>query len=240
MAVMAALAALGGTAWAGYRWLTSSPRFAITRIAIEGTHRIDPDELRAQIPVRVGDNAFVDLADIARTLRAHPWIAAVSARRVLPHTIAIEVREHVAAAVVDLGELYLCDAAGRLFKRAEPDAGDTTGLPLITGIDRATYAADPDASAHIVRDAIAAATAWHTADRPAIREVHVDPHGAITLHAGDPAIAIQLGATGGELAARMRTFDAAWAELSEAERVRARAVHLGVRRGHVTVAFARN
>jgi len=240
MAVMAALAGLGASAWAGYRWLTSSPRFAITRITIEGTRRVDPDELRAQLSVRVGDNAFADLTEIARTVRAHPWIATASVRRVLPHTIAIEVHEHAAAAVVDLGDLYLSDATGRLFKRAEPDAGETIGLPLITGIDRATYAADPEAGAFTLRDAIAAATAWHTADRPAIREVHVDPHGAITLHAGEPAVAIQLGALDSELAARMRTFDAAWAELSDAERARARAIHLGVRRGHVTVAFARN
>jgi cell division protein FtsQ len=240
MAAVMALAALGAAAWAGYRWLSSSPRFAITRIAIEGTHHVDPDELRAQLPVRVGDNAFADLAGIARAVRAHPWIATASVRRVLPHTIAIEVREHVAAAVVDLGEPYLCDASGRLFKRAEPDAGDAVGLPVITGIDRATYAAAPDTGAQIIRDAVAAATAWHTAERPEVREVHVDPHGAITLHAGAPAIAIQLGATGSELAARMRTFDAAWAELSDAERARARAIHLGARRGHVTVAFARN
>jgi cell division protein FtsQ len=263
MVVALALAALGGAGWAGHRWLTSSPRFAITQITIDGAHRIDPDELRAQLPVRIGDNAFADLTAIARAVRDNPWVATASVRRMLPHTIAIEIHEHVPAAVVELGDSYLCDATGRLFKRADalderreamrdgagaaggagskaPRGDNTAGLPLITGLDRASYAADPEAGAITIRDAIAAATAWHTSTRPAIHEVHVDPHGALTLQVGEPAIAIQLGALGHELPARLRTFDAAWAELSDAERTRARAIHLGVRQGHVTVAFARN
>jgi cell division septal protein FtsQ len=240
MAVVGALAALGGGAWAGYRWLTSSPRFALTQITVAGAHHVDADELRAQLPIRIGDNAFVDLNEVARSVRTNPWVASASVRRVLPHTLAIELHEHVAAAVVelgDLGERYLCDDAGRPFKRID---GDAEGLPLITGLDRATYAADPEAGAHTVRDAIAAAAAWAASGRPAAHELQLDPHGALTLRAGEPALAIQLGALGSELATRMRTFDAAWAALSDAERSRARAIHLGVRPDHVTVAFARN
>ena len=36
----------------------------------------------------------------------------------------------------------------------------------------------------------------------------------------------------------MAAFDAAWAGLSDAERARTRAIHLGARPDHVTVAFA--
>ena len=60
----------------------------------------------------------------------------------------------------------------------------------------------------------------------------------MTLHTYDQATAIQLGALGAELGARMQTFDAAWAGLSGAERATARAIHLGARPDHVTVAFA--
>lgn len=239
-AALAALAVLGGALWAGYRWLTRSPRFAITEIAVHGAHHVDPDALRARLPIRPGDNAFADLTAAARAAGEDPWIAAVDVRRMLPHTIVVELREHTAAAVAVLGEgeLYLIDADGRPFKRAAIDAGETDGLPLVTGLDRAAFAADPAAAESTLHAAIAALAAWSAAARPAIGEVHLDPHGAMTLHTYEPAIAIQLGALGDDAAARLHAFDAAWAGLSDAERARTRAIHLGARPDHVTVAFA--
>ena len=240
VAVGAAVAAVAGSVWGGYRWLMRSPRFAITALTVEGTHHIDGDQLRRALPVHLGDNVFVDLAELARVVRTDPWVASAEVHRILPHTIAIEVHEHVAAAVVELGDLYLADASGHPFKRAAVETGEADGLPLITGVGRAAYTADPEAAARTVCDAIAAAETWRTADRPAIGEVHVDPHGAVTLHTAAPVIAIQLGALGAGLGARMHTFDAAWAGLSDAERAHARAIHLDARPDHVTVAFAKD
>jgi cell division protein FtsQ len=239
-AAVAVLGAASGGVWASHRWLTTSPRFAITEITVAGTHRVAPDELRAALPVRVGDNVFLELTDVARAARDNPWIADASVHRILPHTIAIEVREHTPAAIVELGELYLADASGHPFKRAALELGEAEGLPIITGIGRASYAANPDAAAATVKDAIAAFAGWQTAARPAIGEVHVDPHGGVTMHTYDQAIAIQLGALGAGLGARMHTFDTAWAGLSDAERARARAIHLDARPDHVTVAFAKD
>ena len=243
VAALAVIAALGGGVWAGHRWLTRSPRFAITEITVRGAHHVAAADLVAMLPIQVGDNVFVGLAGVARAARAQPWIAAAEVRRILPHTIEIEIREHVAAAVVALGELYLADADGTPFKCATLETGEADGLPIITGIDRATYATSPAAAAATVRDAIAAFETWRTAPRPAIGEVHVDPHGAVTLHTYDQAIAIQLGSPGSlgaGLGARMRTFDTARAGLSEGERARARAIHLDARPDHVTVAFAKD
>jgi hypothetical protein len=246
-AALAALAVLGSALWAGYRWLTRSPRFAITEIAVHGAHHVDPDALRARLPIRLGDNAFADLAAAARAAGEDPWIAAVDVRRMLPHTIVVELREHAAAAIAALGEddLYLVDAAGRPFKRVAIETGEADGLPIVTGIDRAAFAEDPVTALATLRAAIAAVERWRAPERsetesarPAIGEVHIDPHGAVTLHTYDPAIAIQLGALGDDAGARLRAFDATWAGLSGAERARARAIHLGARPDHVTVAFA--
>jgi cell division protein FtsQ len=250
-AALVALCAVGGAVWAGYHWITTSPRFAITAITVQGTHHLDPDDLRAALPIHIGDSVFSGLDEIARATRDNPWIAAAEVHRILPHTIAIEVREHTAAAVVELGELYLVDPTGQPFKRAALETGEGVGLPIITGIGRASYAADPAAATATVRDALAAFAAWRASDRPAVGEIHVDRHGAVTLHTYDQAIAIQLGALGAvdavgalaldsRLGARLHTFDAAWAGLSEAERARARAIHLDARPDHVTVAFAKD
>lgn len=238
VAAVAALVALGGAAWAGRRWVTTSSRFAIADVVVRGTHQVGADELRAALPVRAGDNVFADLAGIARAARDNPWIAAAEVHRILPNTITVDVREYAAAAVVELGELYLVDASGRPFKRASVASGEADGLPIITGVGRASYLASRTAAAATVRAAIAAFDRWRAAHRPAIREIHIDPHGVIALHTQTPAIAIQLGPLGGDLDARMRTFDAAWIALSDAERARARAIHLGARPDHVTVAFA--
>lgn len=274
LAAVAAIGATGGGLVAGHRWLTSSPRFAITEIAVRGTHHVDPDELRSELPVHIGDNVFVDLASVTRAVRSQPWIASAEVRRVLPHTITIDVREHAAAAVLDLdGERYLIDPDGVPFKRAG-GLLETDGLPLITGITRAGFLADPTATALTARAAISAVLRWRTGARPAIDEVHLDAHGSVTLRtrAGEPPalttgiiddaptladdaiaivtaapstptrpqIAIQLGSIGTELPTRLRTFDAAWAGLTADERARTRAIHLGVRSDHVTVAFAKD
>jgi hypothetical protein len=238
VAAVAALVMLGGAAWAGHRWVTTSSRFAIADVVVRGTHQVGADELRAALPVRAGDNVFADLAGIARAARENPWIASAEVHRILPNAITVDVREYAAAAVVELGDLYLVDPSGRPFKRTAVETGETDGLPIITGVGRASYLANRAAAAATVRLAIAAADRWRAAHRPAIREIHIDPHGAVALHCVGPAIAIQLGPLGGDLDARIRAFDAAWNALADAERSRARAVHVGARPDHITVAFA--
>src|SRR5262249_6898802 len=46
VAALAALAVIGGGVLAGYRWLTRSPRFAITEIVVQGARHVDSDALR--------------------------------------------------------------------------------------------------------------------------------------------------------------------------------------------------
>lgn len=250
---MIVLAAIGGTAWAGYRFVTSSSRFAITTIEVNGNQVLTDDQVRATVPVRPGDNVFeTNLDAIVAELRQNPWVASAEAHRILPHTIVIDVREHVPAAIVQLGTLYLVDAEGHPFKRAElgprmeadgftPAAGsdEGAGLPIVTGLDRNAYVAAPAATAAQIKNAMAALETWRSeADRPSIGEVHLDAHGAVTLVTYEQAIAIQLGDMDAELPQRMKTFDATWAELTSTERARTRAIHLDARSDQVTVAFA--
>jgi len=233
------IGAVGGTAWAGYRFVTTSSRFAITAIEVHGNHHVDPAQVRAALPIGVGDNVFAANVDsLTRGLTANPWIAEASAHRILPHTLVIELREHEAAAIAELGGLYLVDVTGHPFKRVESEDGVGAGLPIVTGLDRAAYLADPEATARTIASALGALTLWTSTERPSVGEVHVDLHGALTLHTYDSATAIQLGTIDAGLEARMHTFDVAWAQLDDAERARARAIHLDPRLDHVTVAFS--
>lgn len=236
------LVAIGGTAWAGYRFVTTSPRFAITTVEVRGNQQLSRDAVLASLPARVGDNMFAtSLDEVVAELRTNPWIASASAHRELPHTLVVEVRERVPAAIVQFNGLYLVDADGHPFKRAELAVDDGAGLPIVTGLDRTAYVADPAGTAAAIRNALGALARWRTEpERPSIGEVHLDPHGALTLVTYENAIAIQLGTLDDGLGLRMQTFDATWAELSPSERARARAIHLDARPDHVTVALAKD
>ncbi|HUS29541.1 MAG TPA: FtsQ-type POTRA domain-containing protein [Kofleriaceae bacterium] len=237
---LAVLGTVGGTAWAGYRFVTHSPRFAVTTIDVTGNRQVTTDEIMGSLPAHAGDNVFsVDLDAVSRAVKTNPWIAQAEAHRVLPHTIAISVREHVAAAVVELSGLYLADEQGHPFKKADLTIDEGAGLPIITGLDRAQYGANPDAGAAQVRSALDALARWNeNGDRPSIGELHLDPHGNLTLVTYEHAIKIQLGVPNDFLAMRLATFDATWNELSSSERSRMRAIHLDAHSDQVTVAFA--
>jgi cell division protein FtsQ len=173
----------------------------------------------------------------ARALYASPWIARGEVHRILPHTIVVEVSEREPVALADLGGLYLVDASGHPFKRAKLEEGDGAGLPVITGLDRAVYLANPERTAAAARDALAALASWRSdASRPTIGEIHLGQHGEIVLHTYDPTITIELGALDAGLAARLSSFDAAWAALRDHELARLRVIYLDP--DHVTVSEA--
>ena len=227
----AVLVVLGAGLFLGYRFLTTSDRFAIAAIEIHGATRLAPDEIRAALPAKVGGNIFkADLGDVAHALRKNPWIRSASAHRVLPDTLVVEIAERSAVAVVQIGNaLYLADETGHPFKQLDlPD--EAAELPILTG-------AITDAD--VVLRVLDILERWRgNAHRPEVGEVHVDAHHAITLRTHD-GVAIQLGAMR-ELDARLPTFDAAWAELSDSERARTKALHLDGRSDQVTVAFAKD
>src|SRR5688572_29919570 len=108
LALVAAALLATGALWLGYRFVTGSPRFAVTAIEIRGVERLTADEVRAALPIALGDNVFTaNLDDATARLRRHPWIASATAHRILPHTVVVEIRERAAAAIAMLGEQYL-------------------------------------------------------------------------------------------------------------------------------------
>lgn len=238
------LLALGGSAAygarAGWHFLMTSPRFAVTHVDVRGAHAMSPDAIRERAPITLGENIFqIDLTKIDAALADEPWIASVTSSRELPHGILIEVHERVAAAAVLLDGIYLADAEGRLFKRAHGD--EAASLPVITGLTRDDVSHDPDSAGARIRAALAALATWGDS-RPKLGELHVDVRRAVTFYTFDDAVAIFLGSASGDaLAARLDDFDAAWAALTPDERARARAIHLDLdsRPDHVTVAFAK-
>lgn len=242
--VIAGVVAVGfGAGYAGYRWLTGSPRFAVKTVAVHGNRVLTAGAVRSLLAIPRGENIFrVDAGALERRLEHSAWIAHAEVHRELPDTLVVNVAEHRAAALVQLGHLYLADAGGRLFKRADIAAGDGAGLPVVTGISRRDYQRHPRAGTALIRHLLAVLHQFESVSgRPAIGEIRIGASGDITLVTYERALAIHLGhGSPALLAKRMRSFDLAWGALAPAQQRVADIVYAdnAVHPDRVTVAFS--
>jgi cell division protein FtsQ len=110
-----------------------SEHFQTREIHVEGGRRLSTKVIMAQAGVRPGVNVLsVNLAAARKRLLAHPWIAEAEIQRDIPSTLRIRIREHVAAAVVDIGRKFLLNPQGSLFK--EWESSDPNDLPAVAGL----------------------------------------------------------------------------------------------------------
>ena len=126
--------------------LRTHPRFSVTRVVLEGV----PDSRRAEAEELTDGwigrpTLFVDLEGPVAELSKRSWVAGVSARRIVPGTIAIAVlaRPPVALAIrADKGgELWTVDRTGSFIG---PYGGRALGkgddFPLLAAPDAAAFA----------------------------------------------------------------------------------------------------
>ncbi len=176
------LSALGAGAWFGGRaaWEAArrSPYFLVRHVELGELGRVDRDEVvrLAGLAHPVGIFDF-DPATAEAALRTHPWIRDAEVARKLPDGVRIHVTQREPAAVVALAGLYLVDAAGHPFVR--PTADQMGGLPLITGLSRAEYEADPDEARARLVTAMSLARMYQMSPVAAAR-----PLGSVHLSAG--------------------------------------------------------
>jgi cell division protein FtsQ len=204
------VAAIGGAAFGVHHFLTHSAHFAVRTLRFSPTKHVTAESLAARAGQVIGLNLFrADLEELQRDVLQEPWIASAHARRELPSTLVVDVTEREAAAGVAFGPIYLADATGTVFKRATPD--EAANLPVVTGVERDLYLADPDGAKQQIRDAILAIDSWGKS-RPAIGEAHLDKLLGLTLYTVDNGVGIRLGRAE-DLTARLKRFDAVWIAL---------------------------
>ena len=115
---------LGGAGWLAWAHAGKGDLLRIRELRFEGLSRATAQELTELSPVQRGDHLLAaDTALVEDALRRHPWVASAEVRRTLPPALEIRIVERRAAAIVDLGALYLVDTAGEVFKRARPGDG---------------------------------------------------------------------------------------------------------------------
>lgn len=183
-------------AWGLRQYVTTSPRFAITTVVVEGGKHRTEAEIGARAGVAVGQNVFSTDLDAARArLLADPFIAAAEVSRRLPGTVTIRVEEREAAAIVALSRLHLVARDGTIIKPVE--VGDPTDLPVVTGIDDAAAAADREGVTEALERALDLASdyeAMSLAAKAPLQEVHLGADGGSTLVVGRGGLRIVLGA----------------------------------------------
>jgi cell division protein FtsQ len=194
------LALIGGisctVAWSIRRYVRTTRRFALAEIEIQGVRRKTVEQIENEAGLARGANVFViDLDEARAKLLADPWIADAALSRRLPGTIAIQLTEREAGAVVALGgEAYLSTREGDTFKRFDP--GDPSDLPVVTGLTPEMLADDRDGARRAIRRAIDLAADYDRTDlgtRAPLQEIHVASDGSYSLVVGKSTTSLFLG-----------------------------------------------
>jgi cell division protein FtsQ len=225
-AVTAIIAALALLAW---RAAVAGDLLRIGELRFEGLERVTAQELLELSPVQRGDHIVLcETRLVEAALRQHPWIATVEVRRTFPAALEVRVTERRAAAIVELGGLYLVDSHGEVFKRAVP--GDGLDLPVITGIGRDAWVESRTDLEPLLIGALALVSRWAERgleQRRPISEIHIDAQYGTTLWAGAEGMEVRLGHGGiVEKLARLERVLA----MVDAEGRKAEVLHLDNRR----------
>jgi len=194
--VVVVLAASIAVAWGARRYITTSPRFSVRTVTVDGTQRRTADQVATLAGITIGKNVFaVDPAAAEAGILADPWIEKARVVRNLPGTIEIVVAEREAHALCAIGgELYLVTRDGDLFKKS--DADDPIDLPVVTGVlptqitkDRAGVILSNKRLLDVAEDLAKVGVAR----RYPIQELHTNTDGSLVVTIGKEAILLHFG-----------------------------------------------
>ena len=179
-----------------YDFFTQSPYFAATTLEVTGNERLCREEILKAAGLYEGINVLsVELTTIRKRLENHSWIYRARVSRRLPDLIAIHVEERVPLAILDLGERFLIDENGEIFKRWK--GGDPDRLPVVTGLTFSdiSVAGEPKARpfaslVEFLRES--QMQNWYVAADD-IMAIYVDRDTGLSMAAFDPAIAVRMG-----------------------------------------------
>ena len=107
---------------AGYRWLTTINYFALQNVVISGCSRLSEEHIKELAGLSPGINVLSLSMDRMRAeLGREPWVDSVVVKRILPGSVAVEVKEKAPSYLVQYqGTLYYADEAGRIIDKVEP------------------------------------------------------------------------------------------------------------------------
>lgn len=102
-----------------------SPLFKADSVEVEGTVRLDPEQVTEAASGIEGRNLlFADTGDTAAAVSQLPWVEKVTVSRQWPSTVKVSVTEYDAVGVTDSGDgPAVFNERGRIFLRGESPEG---------------------------------------------------------------------------------------------------------------------
>ena len=117
-----------------FSFITQWDYLKAEKIEVKGIQKLTRAEVLKQAGLSDGVNILaVNIASIQKRLSVHPDIYQSEVRRTFPGALTLVVEEQRPLAVVDLGERYLMNIHGKLYKKWKGDVPE--GLPLVMGLD---------------------------------------------------------------------------------------------------------
>ncbi len=188
-------------------WVWSTEALRVQRVEVVGAVRLDPETLRMQAHVRLGQHYFlVPVGEIRRQLRANPLVKEVSVSRKWGGTLLITVQERAPLAAVCLsGGFAEVDEDGVVVGvRSHWREGHS--LPVITGLDFQTYAIGQALPAEGLDWALRVVGLMQPRWREQLGEVHVRGETLTLYFRGGTAVF--LGEADAQLPDRIATLEA--------------------------------
>ena len=208
--VFAGLTGVGYGGLTAYTWLTHSPRFGISSIAVEGSQRASNEELIRLSGLQLGQNIFKADVCFSRPAGGHGALGKDRLGGAQEHHRRPDPRGGAPAQRAGgPGKPLHRRHRGPDFKRVDWDRLD---LPVVSGITRQSYEQDPDGTRDALLEAEKLADDYRTrgleADGP-LEEISIDPDRALSLVVAGGAQTILLGvAPFEEKLERLRTIRA--------------------------------
>ena len=118
-----------------YQWLSSLDFFQLTSVQVEGSNRLDKQQIMELSGLSYRSNILaINTGLIKKELEAHDWVQLAEIERNLPSELQIRIKERVPVALLN-GEngLFFLDGNGVVFAPAIPP--EDLDYPLITGLE---------------------------------------------------------------------------------------------------------
>ncbi len=201
-------------------FITQAAYFKVKTLSVQGTRRLSRETVLEQAKIRKGTSALgINLGLTRRRLLAHPWIVDATVKRQLPSGVEIRIQEEDPLALVEMGDLFLVNRQGEIFKKWSPS--DPQDLPIVRGLDFSdvgVLGAPPSAAWKDAMAVLRRITAPHALfPGSMVQSVHADPELGITLCLFDGGKALHLGH--GDFAVKLVRFREAFLRLSAMENI---------------------
>lgn len=174
---MGGLAAVGGLGWV----VLGSDLMRLHTVRVVGNQHVSEIAVRHLADLPSGEPLLtLDLAHTVEQIEQHPWVAHAEVRREFPDAVVIRVEERQVKALLLLDGLYMVDAEGEVFRRADPGA---VSWPILTGVSAELAEAQPAVARRLIREGLELleVAAAHHLPPDTISEVRFDRGSGYTL-----------------------------------------------------------